>query len=322
MDELSRFDLRLLLVFEALHDTRNSRGAACRLGVTPSAVSHALGRLRRIFADELFVYDGRRMQPTERAGAILPALSRALTILRQEVMTAVPFDPATARREFRIGTPEFAEMVLAPVVMDAFRSLAPGCALHWVEVPAHREAMEEVDLIISATLDPMLAPDFMQQRLYSHALTGLARRGHPLAGAGGGHAARDYPAAVLVADPDTRRKLFQLMAENAIQPYHHVAVSRPLSFSALLERVDAFAISTRAVADVACRLADLECFDLPFALPVIDFHQFWARARHGDAANIWLRTLLSGLLQNRDPSTDERRFWEFPRRDESRSPPR
>lgn len=67
MDELSRFDLRWLLVFEALHDMRNSRGAARRLGVTLSAVSHALGRLRGIFADELFVYDGRRMQPTERA---------------------------------------------------------------------------------------------------------------------------------------------------------------------------------------------------------------------------------------------------------------
>lgn len=320
MDELSRFDLRLLLVFEALHDTRSARGAARRLAVTPSAVSHALGRLRQTFGDELFVYDGRRMQPTERALAILPALARALALLREEVMTAVPFDPATAQREFRIGTPEFAEMVLAPVVMDAFRRLAPGCALHWVEVPAQREAIEEVDLIISATLDPRLAPDFMQQRLYSHGLTGLVRRGHPLVAAP--DMVRDYPAAVLVTDPETRRKLFQLLAENAVLPYHHVAVSRPLSFSALLERVDAFAISTRAVADVARRLADLDCFDLPFALPAIEFHQFWARARHGDAANIWLRTLLSALLQNRDPSTDERPFWEFPARDESGSSPR
>jgi DNA-binding transcriptional LysR family regulator len=48
-------DLNLLRVFDALLDERNVTRAGARLGLSQSAVSHALGRLRLLLGDELFV---------------------------------------------------------------------------------------------------------------------------------------------------------------------------------------------------------------------------------------------------------------------------
>ena len=97
------FDLNLLLAFEALWTERHVTRAAARVGLTQSAMSHALGRLRAQLDDALFVPTPRGLQPTARAHAVAPPLGEALLLLRQALATTSPFSPRTLRRTFAIG---------------------------------------------------------------------------------------------------------------------------------------------------------------------------------------------------------------------------
>ena len=69
-----RFDLNLLRVFEAVFEDRNVLRAGKRLHLSQSAISHALGRLRDLLDDELFVRTANGMEPTARALAMAAPL--------------------------------------------------------------------------------------------------------------------------------------------------------------------------------------------------------------------------------------------------------
>ena len=113
--ELRRLDLTLLLVFEEAMASGKLSAAARRLGLTQSAISHALKRLREIFDDELFVRTPRGVQPTPRAIALRVPLSEALRLIAGAVSPA-GFDPAMTDRVFRIAAPDLETALFAPVL--------------------------------------------------------------------------------------------------------------------------------------------------------------------------------------------------------------
>jgi LysR family transcriptional regulator, mexEF-oprN operon transcriptional activator len=132
--ELGRFDLNLLKTLDALDTERSVHLASVRLHVTPSAVSHALGRLRRAFGDPLFARSGQRLVPTERCRAALteirPLLAAAAAAL--DPGTAIgpgAFDPATDRRAVTIVLPGAVELSLLPLLAGRLLAAAPGWSL-------------------------------------------------------------------------------------------------------------------------------------------------------------------------------------------------
>src|ERR1700749_2018139 len=98
---LANLDLNLLRVFDVLLEERSVTRAGARLGLTPSAVSHALARLRYHMGDELFQRDSPGRQPTRRAMEIGPSLHTALGQL-QSALTPADFDPAISDRRYNI----------------------------------------------------------------------------------------------------------------------------------------------------------------------------------------------------------------------------
>src|ERR1700751_2917777 len=92
-------DLNLLRVFDVLLEERSVTRAGARLGLSQSAVSHALNRLRHAFGDELFQRTAQGMTPTQRALEIGPRVHAALTQL-QAAVSPPAFDAATTDRRF------------------------------------------------------------------------------------------------------------------------------------------------------------------------------------------------------------------------------
>ncbi len=123
--DLSRTDLNLLVLFEVVLDERHVGRAAERLNLTPSAVSHGLGRLRRLLNDPLFLRTPKGVVPTARATALAAPIADVLARVRSVVSTAVPFDPATSARRFTIGAPDGASAVFLPPLLAALRETAP-----------------------------------------------------------------------------------------------------------------------------------------------------------------------------------------------------
>src|ERR1700730_1003097 len=100
--KLRRLDGTLLLVFAEAYRLRKLTAVAQRLGMTQSAVSHALGRLREIFEDELFLRRPFGVEPTQRARDLAPRVEAIVRLTKQTLTEVDAFDPATSAREFRM----------------------------------------------------------------------------------------------------------------------------------------------------------------------------------------------------------------------------
>lgn len=121
---INALDLNLLRVFDALFEERNVTRAAQRLGLTQSAVSHALNRLRFAIGDELFVRGPSGMRATPRAAEIGPRIREGLLQLGAALAPGV-FTPAETERTFAIAAGSYACTILLPQVIATVRESAP-----------------------------------------------------------------------------------------------------------------------------------------------------------------------------------------------------
>lgn len=179
--DLRGLDLNLLRVFAALDAERHVTRAAARLGLTQSATSNALRRLRLTFKDDLFQRTPQGMTPTALARDLAGPVTAALDAVRAALDLNRPFDPASAEETFLVGVSDYAEFVLGPTLVAALRREAPGTAI--VFRHADREGAldllddDKVQLALGIFPEP---PARMTRRvLFRDELVVLMRREHP-----------------------------------------------------------------------------------------------------------------------------------------------
>ena len=175
-------DLKAVLAL--LRDGTVTR-AAETLGLTQSALSWQLDRMRRRFADPLFVRVGNRMAPTPFAQRLAEPAARVLRIVETEIAGLAAFDPSTTEREFRIGLNEIGAITLLPGLVRRMAALAPHARL----TPAHVDvgsiagALESGAMDVAAGHFPQPHGSLLQQLLYRRDYVCVARRDHPRIGA-------------------------------------------------------------------------------------------------------------------------------------------
>jgi DNA-binding transcriptional LysR family regulator len=126
LTHLSRLDLNLLVLFSVVLEEGQVARAAGRLNLTPSAISHGLGRLRQLLHDPLFLRTPRGVVPTDRAMELAEPVAEILARVGSVIATAAPFDPLMSRRRFRIGAPDGASAVLLEPLFARLRKQALG----------------------------------------------------------------------------------------------------------------------------------------------------------------------------------------------------
>jgi DNA-binding transcriptional LysR family regulator len=183
MSELhfSNLDLNLLRVFDALLEERSVTRAGDRLGLTQSAVSHALGRLRHVLDDPLFTRKSGGIEPTPRALEIGPALHAALDQL-QEALSPPVFNPSTAERRFTLAAGPYACAILVPALVERLHQAAPRVELQ-IEAygPDYHENLD-AGRIDAAIVSRDGAPQrFKFMPLFNEDMVWVMRRGHALA---------------------------------------------------------------------------------------------------------------------------------------------
>jgi DNA-binding transcriptional LysR family regulator len=192
--DLSRTDLNLLVLFEAVLQERHVGRAADRLSLSASAVSHGLGRLRRLLNDPLFVRTPKGVVPTDRATELAAPIAEVLARVRSVISTAEPFDPATSTRRFTIGVPDGASAVFLTPLLTELARTAPGIdislrqllptegdtsperawRLAFIELEAR-----ETDIAVVPT--DIIPARFFSRTLYEEDFVIAARAGHPFA---------------------------------------------------------------------------------------------------------------------------------------------
>jgi LysR family transcriptional activator of mexEF-oprN operon len=128
-NQIRRLDGGLLLVFRELLRTGRASVAARRLGLTPSAVSHSLTRLRDLFGDPLFIRRPHGLEPTKRAQELGPRIEALIDMAGQALTPEGGFDPARSGRRFRMAAAEFVTALVGGQVIEAMRRQAPGASL-------------------------------------------------------------------------------------------------------------------------------------------------------------------------------------------------
>ena len=116
-------DLNLLRVLDAVLREGSTTKAGERLGLTQSAVSNALNRLRGALNDPLFVRQGNQLVPTDFAASIEDGLRQELARLEGLLSPAVEFDPLQAKGTFKIAASDF----FAELLMPDWQPSQPNC---------------------------------------------------------------------------------------------------------------------------------------------------------------------------------------------------
>jgi DNA-binding transcriptional LysR family regulator len=177
--DLRRADLNLLVIFQALLTERHVGRAAQRLALTQSATSHALGRLRTLFNDPLFIRHPKGVEPTARAFALAPGIAEILD-RAQLLIASSEFDPAAAA-SYTIATIDLTLPTIVVPLIERLRRLAPAIDLRIV--PLVREHVvgafdrQEVDMAILNFPDP--PKRLARVPALNDRYIGIARRGHP-----------------------------------------------------------------------------------------------------------------------------------------------
>ncbi|WP_439494983.1 LysR family transcriptional regulator [Bosea sp. (in: a-proteobacteria)] len=192
--DLSRADLNLLVLFEAVLEERHVGRAAARLNLTPSAISHGLGRLRRLLNDPLFLKTPRGVVPTARATELAAPITAVLAQVRNVISTAEPFDPARSTRRFTIGAPDGVSAVFLPELLAELREQAPNidiCVRQLLplrgETSPERAWQSTFSELEAREMDIAIMPSdhiprrFHQRTLYEEDFIVAMRAGHPFA---------------------------------------------------------------------------------------------------------------------------------------------
>lgn len=148
-------DLNLLAAFDILMQERSVSGAARKLNLSQPAMSAALSRLRDYFDDELLAVQGKRMFPTAFAEQLIPQVRYVLGNLETMLVNRSQFDPATARRTFRVIASDYIIAALIAPVVSRMSEMAPGIMLDLAALAA--SATTEVD---DGKADMLISPDF------------------------------------------------------------------------------------------------------------------------------------------------------------------
>ncbi|MFJ4373582.1 LysR family transcriptional regulator [Pseudomonas japonica] len=289
MDDLRRIDLNLLLTLHALLAEQHVSRAALRLHRSQPAVSHALAQLREIFADPLLVRRGGRLQPTARAQALGQPLQEALQQL-DALLSSPGFEPARARRSFRLAMSDYGARVVLPPLMRSLREEAPGIDL--VVTQGSREAMlgqlmdGEVDLALGVF--PDLAAPLCAETLFEETFACLADR-ETLPARGGLDLAEwlARPHVLVAVRPGADNEID--LALTALGVQRRVALALPHWTAATEVIAGTDLLLTVARRSLSRPPRGLRCFAPPLPIRAFAFQQAWHVRREGDAAHRWLR---------------------------------
>ena len=303
MSELAfdALNLNLLPALAALLEERSVSVAARRAGVSQSAMSHSLARLRELLNDPLLIQSGRRMVATPRGEAIALELPAALEKLELALRPSSTFDPRTAKARFSIATHDYFELTALPEVLGYLNEHAPYVDLEVLRLGPDTQAKMmrgEIDLALSGTSTSMSMTGLAYRDLLEVPFSVIARAGHPHLGRRLSLKQYVQLSHVLV-NIDGRSNGVVDRELNKLGYERRVALRVPHFISAPIAVATSDLICTVAssVAERGRELFGLRVFRPPLALPTPSVSLLWPRQHEQDPAKTWFRDLfLNGTV--------------------------
>ena len=302
-DTLRRMDLNLVVPLNALLEHRHVTRAAESAGIGQSAMSAALGRLRRLFGDPLLVRNGRVHELTPMGQSLVEPVRTVLVGLEQMLATSPHFDPATDARTFTVVASDYVTLILLRPLLERLYREAPRVAVTAIPVSGATEAELEraqVDLVIMPReITSPAMTQFPQRELFTDRYVAAVWNEHP--------EVTDH----LDRDQLTRLRYVRYHATSSGPAFVDIQLARlgiepnvalsTLSFTLvpwLLPGTSLFAFVHERLVNSTPVRRELKVLEPPVPLQPIVETMYWHPVFHNDQAHHWLRECVSTLAAN------------------------
>jgi len=297
---ISRIDLNLLVVLDAIYTEGGITKASEKLHLTQPAISHALGRLRDLFGDPLFEREGRQMVPTPMARNLIEPVRRALRGLESTLNELERFDPATTQKRFTVAVRDVMESTVLPPLLERISESAPHVDVDAVHVDRKELESELSSGTLDAALDVLLplSEHIPRKQITLDRMAVVARKGHPAVGEGvdlDTYLRQDH---VLVSSrrsgpglEDIELSRHGLPRRIRLRCQHYFAACRVVS------QTDLVLTMPGHYARIANKQFGNQILPLPLDMPPLDAYIYWHANVDKEPANRWLREQLVKALE-------------------------
>jgi DNA-binding transcriptional LysR family regulator len=297
--QLSRVDLNLFTIFDAIYRDGGITPASKRLHLSQPAVSHALARLRELLDDPLFERRGHDMVPTPLARSIAANVAISLGGLEQLLQRTGRFDPATSQRSFTVAMREVNELPFLPLLIERLQREAPLVDIAIVRID-RRDLEEdlqsgEIDLALDVGLP--LSHEVRRERVSAEPLAVLARSDHPSIRGELSTAAYLAMEHVLITGrrrgggyEDIALGRLGMSRRIRVRCQHHAAACEIVARSELL------ATMAHSQAQLGSRQRGTQLLPFPVEIPPLEMFLYWHANADADPGSQWLRGLLLALV--------------------------
>ncbi|RJE82380.1 LysR family transcriptional regulator [Paracoccus onubensis] len=290
--QIKNLDLNLLMVFRVLMDEGSVNRAAEQLGRTPSAVSHALGRLRDQLGDPLLVRVGGIMQPSPRALSLYQEIQPILARIERAVQPPAEFSPTTSTRMFKISGPGLD--IVATEIVRRMHMEAPESGLAWQ--PLSKETMGqivsgEIDIAFGNANFPLPAG------LKAKALPPLkryvfARHGHPASNDWTTESWMSWPHVVVRVPGSTNGTVEERLDSLGLKRRIGLHAASWSGIGAVLSNTDMLGSFVALCLLEGMQNEHIHVFEPPEPLPDVSFRVIWKSELDGDPATRWIRDIV------------------------------
>ncbi|MFK3713126.1 LysR family transcriptional regulator [Leclercia adecarboxylata] len=304
---LRKLDMNLLLIFDSLYRHGSVTDAANELALSPSALSHALNRLRVALEDPLFVRTGGRMVPTARAESIAAKVSGALGSLSSCLHEPGHFEAEKSRERFTFAATDYTAAAILPALVARVNRLAPGIT---IKIVYSRDFNADDDLL-SGKVDFALGFEEEQKHprrgiesmtCFTDDYVVAVRRGHPdiqdsLT------RERYLSAGHVVVRPwlETRGVIDRYLESQQVRRRIVVELPSLMIAPLIVSRSDlVITLPKRGIASVF-DMKDLVVFAPPFPTPQYTLKAYYSPTLGNSPGHLWMREQILAICDRQDP---------------------
>jgi DNA-binding transcriptional LysR family regulator len=300
--DLTRFDLNLLVVLEALWAERHIGRAAQRLHLSQSATSHALSRLRTAFDDQLFIRNPRGIVPTPLTVELMPRVAAVLESVRLVASPRGPFDPSRLQATLSVAATDHAILTVIAPVLAMIQTAAPDVVLKLR--PADSESAlrmldaGELDIVLGSGSFFQVPQRFDCQLVHKERFVGIARKGHPALIKRGKKlhmVLNDFarlPHILVSPRGDTWGAVDDALESLGRTRKVNVTCPSFLAVPFMIGASESIAVVAERVALRMQETAQLSLFERPLALPTWEVLVIRARGRANEPAVEWITNMM------------------------------
>jgi len=290
----SKIDLNLFYILTNVYHEGSITAAAKKLHLTQPAVSHALGRLREKFNDELFIRHGRRMVPSSFCQQIMPKIIDSLGELESTLIDVDAFNINNHKREIKFGFRDILESIFFPTLIKDLVTNTPNITVNsrQISMVEMEKALEQQELDVVIDVLTPTSSNINHTLICNEHFSLICRKDHPILNdlTLANYVAADH---AIVTLKDSKVNVVDMaLAELGVSRKVALRCEHYFAATSVISQCDMLLTMPNAYANLLKEKMPVHVTQLPFEVPELPVHMYWHKQAEHDPVNGWMREKL------------------------------